>query len=171
MGSSDSVAGMVLSTTAAPTESPKALTAVRKRSKSQSTERMRPIYCHGQPDRVQHDHHRHQPGLGDPGRADRRQRRGHGDDRLLQQAHLEAEGLRDEDRGHGFIERGAVHVDGGTQRDDELRGSLGDPRLRDRAFHGNGKRGRFLSAKTRSCRMRVSIPLCLLRLPGMPAPA
>ena len=81
----------LFSTTAAPIESPQTFTAVLKRSRSQSTDRIKPMYSTGKPTAFEDDHHGDQAGFRNPCRSDRRHCRRHRYHQLVCERQIETE--------------------------------------------------------------------------------
>ena len=93
-------------------------------------------------DREDDDDHGDGAGGWDAGCADGGQGRGDDHDEQLGEAEIDPPELEEEDDGDGFVERGAVHVDGGPQGQDKIGGPLGAPALALGAFKRDRKRGR-----------------------------
>ena len=72
-----------------------------------------------EPHCVEHHHHGDQPGLGDAGSSYTGGRGRDGDGSDLTDAEGHSVDLRDEDGRHSLVQSCAVHVDGGTDREDE----------------------------------------------------
>lgn len=95
----------------------------------------------GQADGVQHHDHGDEPCLGDARRAYAGEGGRDADRHDVAEAERDAAGLRDEERGHGLVQRRAVHVDGGADGHDEARDAHVHAVELLEAVHGHGQRG------------------------------